>query len=173
LFVAEVLPVVHLRHQTGIYRSSGAPARFCYQIISFLPQLSPQGNSSTGLAHLWGLWPCRPRPDQGLQMVRNIACRNENFTTALPAVAIADVRTWPPCREGGPRPRPIIDAFNRLSERGRPAAMFARRHRPVFQGEAPGHPFAATAFQFSAIGRIDERILACLADRLTQPPGGR
>jgi hypothetical protein len=33
-------------------------------------------------------------------MVRNIVCRNENFTTALPPVAIADLRAWPPCCEG-------------------------------------------------------------------------
>lgn len=39
----------------------------------------------------------------GLQMVMNIGCRNENFTAALPPVAITDLRTWPPCCKGVPR----------------------------------------------------------------------
>src|SRR5258705_257987 len=34
--------------QIGIYRPFSAPAPFCSQIIAFLPQVSPQGNSSTG-----------------------------------------------------------------------------------------------------------------------------
>jgi hypothetical protein len=129
--------VVHLRHEPGIYRSSRAPARFCYQIISFLPQLSPQGNSSTGAGPpLEIVAAC---PDRDRQMVRIIACRNENFTTTLPPVAIADVRTWPPCREGGPAPRPhhrsrrVAPSIRSPSAGFRPA-LCARRRPPVFQG---------------------------------------
>jgi hypothetical protein len=160
LFVAEVLPVVHLRHHWNL-PTIQSPCTFLLPIISFLPQLSPQGNSSTWRTCGIVAVPCRPRPDQDLQMVSNIACRNENFTAALPPVAIVDVRTWPPCREGGPAPRRIIDpassAFDPLFG-VRASGRYVRSPAPPgVPGEASdrGHPFAATAIE-----RIDERILA-------------
>src|SRR5262249_38541549 len=46
VLVAGGLPKVHSRLQIGIYRAFGVPARFCWQIIAFSPQVSPQRNSA-------------------------------------------------------------------------------------------------------------------------------
>ncbi len=119
LFVAGDLPEVHFRIPNRNLPTIQRPRTFLFTIIAFLPQVSPQGNSSTGNPDCGqsqdvGLHeglsgrcktgarqtlrpPRRTNPDHMRLDIRewtNIASVIEKFSTTLPAVATANIRRY-------------------------------------------------------------------------------